>query len=138
MRVVIDTNVLLVILPDYSPFAIVYEAFKAKKLTLLLTSEIILEYEEQLKLRYGGTSVDEELNGIIQNDNIELITPEFFWNLITADPDDNKFVDCAIAANADYIITNDAHFNVLKNITFPKVNILTLQAFITLLTTLDF
>jgi predicted nucleic acid-binding protein len=42
-------------------------------------------------------------------------------------------VDCAIAANAGYIITNDAHFNMLKNITFPKVNMLTLQAFISLL-----
>lgn len=135
MRVVIDTNVLLVIVPDYSPFATVYEAFKEKKITILLSSEIMLEYEEQLKLRYGRESVDEELNEIIKTDNTELITTDFSWNLITADPDDNKFVDCAIAANADYIITNDAHFNVLKNITFPKVNTLTLQEFISLLST---
>ena len=72
MRVVIDTNVLLVILPDYSPYAAVYETFKEKKITLVLSSDIALEYEEQLKFRYGGVSVDEELNGIIQANNTEL------------------------------------------------------------------
>lgn len=46
---------------------------------------------------------------------------------------DNKFIDCAIAANADYIVTNDKHFNVVKNIDFPKVNILSIQEFIKLL-----
>lgn len=30
--------------------------------------------------------------------------------IITADPDDNKFSDCAITAAADYVITEDAHF----------------------------
>lgn len=87
MRVVIDTNVLLVILPDYSPFAIAYDAFKEKRITLLLSSEIILEYEEQLKFRYGVVSIDDELNGIIQANNTELITPDFSWNLITVDSD---------------------------------------------------
>jgi predicted nucleic acid-binding protein len=36
--------------------------------------------------------------------NVTLITPYFNWSLINADTDDNKFVDCAIAGNADYII----------------------------------
>ena len=35
--------------------------------------------------------------------------------LINADPDDNKFFDIAVAANADYLVTNDAHFNMVKN-----------------------
>jgi predicted nucleic acid-binding protein len=54
-------------------------------------------------------------------------------NLITADTDDNKFVDCAFAANADYIITNDSHFNVLKTIDFPSIPTLRLEEFKTLL-----
>ena len=36
------------------------------------------------------------------------------FNLITADPDDNKFADCAIAAEADFIITADQHFEVMR------------------------
>jgi DUF1016 N-terminal domain len=35
--------------------------------------------------------------------------------------DDNKFVDIAIASNADYIITNDKHFKILSKISFTKV-----------------
>ena len=48
---------------------------------------------------------------------------------ITADPDDNKFVDCAVSANAKYIISNDRHFKALDDIDFPKVNILTIHEF---------
>ena len=52
------------------------------------------------------------------------------WNLITADPDDNKFVDCAVAANAKYIVTEDHHFNVLKTVVFPVVNVINIDEFL--------
>lgn len=45
-------------------------------------------------------------------------------------PDDNKFVDCAIIANAKYIVTQDHHFDVLKNIDFPKVDVVNIQTFL--------
>jgi predicted nucleic acid-binding protein len=53
----------------------------------------------------------------------------FHFGLIENDPDDNKFVDCAIAANTDFIITNDRHFRVLRKVQFPKVVTLTLEEF---------
>ena len=40
-----------------------------------------------------------------------------------------KFVDCAIVASADYLVSEDNHFNVLKDIPFPKVNVITLEQF---------
>ncbi|MBC8180569.1 PIN domain-containing protein [candidate division KSB1 bacterium] len=46
------------------------------------------------------------------------------------DEDDNKFVDCAISSNADFIVTNDRHFNILKNIEFPKVNVINVDDFL--------
>ena len=51
-------------------------------------------------------------------------------NLISVDPDDNKFVDCAVAANAKFVVTDDGHFDLLKQIDFPKVNIIGLDDFI--------
>jgi hypothetical protein len=39
------------------------------------------------------------------------------------------FVGCAIAANAGYIVANYKHFQILKGIEFPKVNILTVEEF---------
>lgn len=62
--------------------------------------------------------------------NIEHITNYYRWELIEQDYDDNKFVDCAIACNAQYLATNDKHFNVLQGIEFPKVNVITVDEFI--------
>jgi len=46
---------------------------------------------------------------------------------------DNKFVDCAIAGNVDYLVSNDKHFNCLKKIDFPKLNLLSIDEFMDLL-----
>ena len=51
------------------------------------------------------------------------------WNLITKDPDDNKFVDCAIFANADFIVSDDKHFGELSSVEFPKVLVVRLDDF---------
>lgn len=53
----------------------------------------------------------------------------FSFGLITVDADDNKFVDCAIVANAHFIVTEDKHFNVLKNIEFPHVDVIGIDDF---------
>ncbi|MBL0263639.1 MAG: PIN domain-containing protein [Leptospiraceae bacterium] len=55
--------------------------------------------------------------------NVEYITQYFKWRLIETDPDDNKFVDCAIAANAEYLATEDNHFQVLSHISKTQVPI---------------
>ena len=49
-----------------------------------------------------------------------------FINLITADPDDNKFVDCAVTAGATNIVSNDRHFRELERYDFPRVDVRTL------------
>jgi len=42
---------------------------------------------------------------------------------------DNKFIDCAFASNCDLLVTNDKHFNVVKKLDFPQINIVKLQEF---------
>lgn len=51
--------------------------------------------------------------------------------------DDNKFVDCAFAANAHYLVTNDRDYNILKNTNFPKINLLKIEGFMALLKELE-
>lgn len=68
---------------------------------------------------------------ILERKNVRQISAYYKWNLITADPDDNKFVDCAVASNAKFIVTEDHHFNVLKTITFPVVNVINIEEFLT-------
>jgi len=69
--------------------------------------------------------IDELLNAV----NTQKSAPYYKWNLIHADPDDNKFVDCALNSGADYIVTNDRHFNVLKTLDFPPVKVIDIEAF---------
>lgn len=67
---------------------------------------------------------------IIENAvNVELVTKYYRWRLITVDPDDNKFVDCAISCNAKYIVSQDKHFRVLKDVAFPKVEVVDIDEF---------
>lgn len=70
------------------------------------------------------------ITAILNRKNIKLISPSYAFHLIEADEDDNKFVDCAIIGNAKYIVTQDHHFNILKQISFPKVDVITLKAFL--------
>jgi predicted nucleic acid-binding protein len=50
-------------------------------------------------------------------------------NLITADADDNKFSDCAFAGNVHFLVTDDKHFNQLRSIPFPAINVISLEEF---------
>jgi predicted nucleic acid-binding protein len=59
----------------------------------------------------------------------EFLKVYYHFGLIEADADDNKFVDCAVAADAEYIVTNDTHFNILKHIEWPKLNVITINDF---------
>ncbi len=67
---------------------------------------------------------------LIVIENVKKVDVYYKWNLIEQDPDDNKFVDCAIASGTDYIVTNDRHFNILKKIEFPKLYILSVDDFL--------
>lgn len=62
-------------------------------------------------------------------DNVHPTIVYFKFNLIVQDPDDNKFVDCAFSSNCDYLVTNDKHFDFLKTLDFPHLNIINLEKF---------
>lgn len=73
------------------------------------------------------------IKAIITRKNTLRLDAHFRFNLIQADVDDNKFVDCAIAANASYIVSQDHHFDILKTIEFPKVELIDIDTFMALL-----
>ena len=103
---------------------------------MIVNTEILLEYEEQLTSRLGYERTTLHLDEIVERSNVHLAEPHFRWNLIPADPDDNKFADCALASNADYLVTNDHHFDVLKTLDFPRLVVITAQEFLTLIPSL--
>jgi putative PIN family toxin of toxin-antitoxin system len=128
--IVLDTNCLLACIARGSKFHGVWTAFLNEDYNLCVSNEIIFEYEEILSKRITPTFADMIIQVILNSENIIFAHPTFRFNLITVDHDDNKFVDCAIVANADYIVTQDKHFDVLKKIDFPKVNVIRIEEYI--------
>ena len=114
MRIVLDTNCLLVSVQEYSDYFWLWQAFREKKFTLCYTNEILNEYQEVLSHYYSDAMAKYVIDAILNAVHAEPITVYYKWELITADLDDNKFVDCAVSANATCIVTNDRHFNVLR------------------------
>ncbi|MBF1543509.1 MAG: PIN domain-containing protein [Prevotella salivae] len=100
---------------------------------LCVTNEIIEEYIEILQKLIGYEVSEYIVKVIINSPFTDFFTPYYHFELIKADPDDNKFVDCAIVAHAKYIVTNDHHYNILREIPFPKVEIISIQNFMTIL-----
>ena len=65
--------------------------------------------------------------------NVLLINKYATYQSYPSDKDDNKFVDCAIATNARYIVTEDKHFDILRSIKFPVVDVIDIDAFLKVL-----
>jgi putative PIN family toxin of toxin-antitoxin system len=127
--VVIDTNCLLQIIARKSPYRPIWDAFLAKRYQLCITNEILDEYQEVLEQQITATVAENVVLLILNMSNVLFVDPHFRMGLITADPDDNKFVDCAFASGADYLVSEDKHFDVLRNTSFPKINLVTLDEF---------
>ena len=128
-NVVLDTNCLLACIASSSQFHSVWTAFLNEAFCLCVSNEILTEYEEIFARKTSPAFSEMIIHIILNSENVVFVNPYYRFGLIAADPDDNKFVDCAIVANADYIVSQDAHFDVLKTISFPKVNVIRLEEF---------
>ncbi len=133
LKVVLDTNVLLVSISSKSKYHWLFQKLLQQEFQIVITNEILLEYEEIISKKYSVTAAKNVVRTLLLLPNVSKSDVYYNWFLITNDADDNKFVDCAIAANADYIVTNDKHFNILKKIDFPAVKAINLSQFQTLL-----
>jgi len=133
MRIVADTNIFVISLTRYSPYHKIYKSLVSNKFELLVSNEIVLEYSETISAKYNKTTAALFSDLLFELPNVIVAEPFYNWNLITADEEDNKFVDCAIAGQADFIVSEDKHFNLLKKIPFPKVEVIGIDKFLILL-----
>lgn len=118
---VIDTNCLIMIISSRTGYYHIWNDFLNGKFNLVISNEVMEEYVEIMG-RNLSYEIAEYISYVILNsENVIKVSPTYNFNLIKADPDDNKFVDCAIAGNAKLIVTNDKHFDELERIQFPKV-----------------
>lgn len=129
MRVVLDSNVLLVAIGRRSRFRPIWNSFINGDYKLIVSEEILHEYEEILNEHSAPGAAGWVLEILIESPEVIYQRISYSWNAISSDPDDNKFFDAAVAGNA-YLVTNDSHFNEVKNRTYPPVKILKAEEFL--------
>ena len=100
---------------------------------LCVSTEILDEYAEILERKTSHKFAELALDVMSNNPYTMLVTPYYHFRLITTDPDDDKFVDCAVASNAKFIVTEDRHYSILRNIDFPQIDVITLDEIILML-----
>lgn len=132
-NIVLDTNCLIMAISAKNRYHLVWQAFLRGDYILCVSNEIIEEYLEVISRNINPWVAESIVYAILTRKNVRKLIPYYHFGLITADPDDNKFVDCAIAANARFIVSEDRHFDVLKDYSFPKVDVIGLDLFASLL-----
>ena len=128
--IVLDTNCLLQALPSKSPYHKLWTDIMDGKVCLCVNTDILDEYEEIIGQKSTPEIAHNVVEAIANLTTTVLQTSYVHFELLTTDYDDNKFVDCAIAADAEYIVTNDKDFEPLAQIPWPRVEIIKLAEFI--------
>ena len=129
MRVVIDTNIFVSSFFGGNPRKII-DLWKTGKIILCLSKDILDEYVEVL--RRLGLEGEGELGELLslfgRGFNILFTAKTPHIKTVKGDPDDDKFIECAVALKAGVIITGD---KALKNTeTYREIKIMTPQQFL--------
>jgi uncharacterized protein len=129
IKIVLDTNVLLVSISSRSKYHWIFQKLLSGLFVLVITTEILLEYEEILKRQYNVDVAENVIKTLLLLPNVIHQQVYFNWRLIGNDPDDNKFVDAYVAGNANLLVTNDRHFDVLRQVDYPPVEVVSIDMF---------
>lgn len=132
-RVVLDTNALVASFSKESPTNAIWRGLLEGKYMLCVSNDILWEYQEIIAQKTTPLIAENVVNYLLNSRYVEMITPYYHFELINADRDDNKFVDCAIAANAAFIVSDDKHFLPLRQIAFPRLLVIKMIEFVNIL-----
>jgi uncharacterized protein len=133
MIVVLDANALLVSISKKSIYRPILDALINGEFELVLSNEILSEYVEIVERKTNSVVANNIAEMLLNLDNLNKIEVYFKWKLIKQDPDDDKYTDAAIVGAADFIVSNDQHFQILKSIDFPRVNVVGIEEFLDLI-----
>ena len=104
---VLDTNVLIsAVLFGGTPEGII-NLCRSGKTQLVTSDAILVELSGVLRRKFGMESrqvvaVVEELRSFAM-----VVVPATTVNVIEADPDDNRVLECAVEARADFVVSGD-------------------------------
>ena len=132
-KIVLDTNCLIASLSRNGQYYPVWKGLRTGKYILCVSTDILEEYAEIITQKMSENVASNVIHLLLESEFVELVNPYFSLHLIEADHDDDKFVDCAFAANATFIVSDDKHYDILKEISFPQLLVLKLKEFLGLL-----
>ena len=101
----------------------------AREFEWIVSQEIITEYEEKLSEFYTPSLAQNVLKLLAVAPHVIHVEAKFKWLMIENDPDDDKFADVSFASGADYLVSNDTHFNILSQREYPKIKVIRLEEF---------
>lgn len=128
-RIVVDTNLFIsgLLNPHSGKPAQLIDLLplRRKRYQLLISRKILEEYKVVIN-RFERISLTKrkKLLGKIRAHSNWVSTKEKFA-VIKDDPKDNKFIDCAVTGNADFLVTGDKHLLALKE--FQGIKIITID-----------
>ena len=102
-------------------------------INLCVNTEILDEYEEILAQKINSEVATNVVEAIARLHTTVYQEIYVHFGLIKDDEDDNKFTDCAVASGAEFIVTNDKHFDILKRTPWPDIKVTNINEFIKLL-----
>ncbi len=114
MKVVINTNLFVSSFFGGNPRKII-DLWKKGKIILCLSKNVLDEYIDVLQ-RVGlkdEDEIEELLSLFSKGQNILFTTKTPKIRIVKNDPADYKFIECAVALNAEFIITGDKAFRIL-------------------------
>ena len=131
MKVVVDTNVFLSAVFFGGVPGRVLQAWRDQRFDLILSVPIFNEYQqagERLTARFGGTEIERLL--ILLASSCDFVDPPPLPQQVCTDPDDDKFIACALAAHCPVIVSGDRAL--LRQSGYAGIAILRPRTFVTL------
>jgi putative PIN family toxin of toxin-antitoxin system len=133
IKVVIDTNLFVSsVIKKIGIPSLLINKWKKKEFILILSESIIKEILEVLsrpRIRTISKMTKEEIRelGVLLYEGSKVVEPRLSIK-VCQDPDDNKFLECAVSEGADYIVSGDKHLLDLKE--YEGIKILTPKGFL--------
>lgn len=132
-RIVLDTNCLLASLSKRGMYHDVWTGLLNGEYELCVSNEILEEYEEIISQKTNALIASNVIQTLLNCPFVLCFDPHFKFRMVEADWDDNKFTDCAIIANAHYIVSNDNHLLSIPQPSFPPISVKTISEFLSML-----
>ncbi|MDP3723307.1 MAG: putative toxin-antitoxin system toxin component, PIN family [Candidatus Omnitrophota bacterium] len=123
----LDTNVLISSLWHGRCWEVV-KRWRDDRMTLVISSAVLREYLDVLSRFVTPALLQEWVDALTDPTRVTMVEPAEQIDVVRADPSDNRFLECALAAHADAVISGDHHLLTLK--TFRDIPILTPSAFL--------